>query len=514
MRTRGLSAAVPLPVLAGGLLLAAALAVSPVTHAGNACENGGAPTPRTLAFGGGSGIGGTGSPHEMRNEGIGGTGSPGQPRNEGIGGTGAPPTAASGGMGGTGAVAEQGIGGTGAPAENGGSGIGGTGIVGTVTGFGSICVNGVEIHYGRNTPLRANGRKGSVHDLAVGQVVSVNAAGTGDQVRARAIRVLNAVAGPIAHFDRKRRRLRILGQTVQLGPRTQFAGQAKGPMGLAPGAYVVVSGLRTDTGVIAATHILRTPPRAAVSIRGPVTARGNGTIHIFGLPVRTNSAPQVNTGQQVQVTGRLVGGQLQAERVQVEPPVPFGGRVQHLDLEGFVGKSGGPGQVQIGSVTVSVNRATQFTKGSAAQLRPNERVWVRARVERADGGERVVAERIQIERERPRTDRHTGTSERRHHRSTGEANQTDHGHANRGGSSDAGSARHAIEHPAHHEHHGAEHHHAAALERPDVQHPEFHRPELERPTIERPEVHRPEVERPEVERPEIERPETERPERD
>jgi hypothetical protein len=483
MRTGGLRAAIPLPDLVGGLLLAAALAVSPASHAGNACENGGAPTPRTLTFGEGSGIGGTGSP--------------GQPRNEGIGGTGAPSTAASGGMGGTGAIAEQGIGGTGAPAENGGSGIGGTGIVGTITGFGSICVNGVEIHYGRNTPLQVNGRKGSVGNLAVGQVVAVNAAGTGDQVRAHAIRVLNAVAGPIARFDRKRRRLQVLGQTVQLGPRTRFSGQVKGLAGLAPGAYVVVSGLRTDRGVIAATHIRRAPPRAVVSIRGPVTAHGNGTIHIFGLPVRTNSAAQVSTGQQVQVTGRLVDGQLRAEQVQVEPPVPFGGRVEHLDLEGFVGKSGGPGRVRIGSVTVSVNQATQFTKGSAAQLRPNERVWVRARVERSAGGERVVAERIQIERERPPLDQRGGTPEHKHHRDANEANQTEHAHASHRGSDGARSARHSIEHPARPEHHGSERHRASVPERPDVQRPDFHRPELERPSIERPELERPEVERPE-----------------
>src|SRR6185369_3233583 len=86
----------------------------------------------------------------------------------GLGGTGV----ASGGIGGTG-IRTGGIGGTGI--SNGG--IGGTGIVGVITGFASICVNGVEVHYGADTPVLADGRQAQAGDLAVGQVVAVSASG-------------------------------------------------------------------------------------------------------------------------------------------------------------------------------------------------------------------------------------------------------------------------------------------------------------------------------------------------
>ena len=113
-----------------------------------------------------NGVGGTGSP-AARN-GVGGTGAPAR---GGVGGTGAPAQTAKtpGGIGGTGVpVAEDGgVGGTGAPVAD------GTGIVGTITGFASICVNGLEVFYDENTPTNANGEPLGTGGLAIGQVVAI-----------------------------------------------------------------------------------------------------------------------------------------------------------------------------------------------------------------------------------------------------------------------------------------------------------------------------------------------------
>ena len=82
------------------------------------------------------------------------------------------PQAAAPGIGGTGDVAlKPGIGGTGI--DNGG--IGGTGIVGVITGFASICVNGVEVHYDESMPVNDNGQTVKTGVLALGQVVVVKA---------------------------------------------------------------------------------------------------------------------------------------------------------------------------------------------------------------------------------------------------------------------------------------------------------------------------------------------------
>ena len=111
----------------------------------------------------------------------------------GVGGTGHGPGDA-GGIGGTGAPLADGIGGTGAPLAD---GIGGTGarrapaarvgVVGVVTGFGSICVNGLRLQYDRSATVSENGRPAGTAALAVGQFVSIEAERVGDALIARDI---------------------------------------------------------------------------------------------------------------------------------------------------------------------------------------------------------------------------------------------------------------------------------------------------------------------------------------
>src|SRR5262249_10194711 len=79
-----------------------------------------------------------------------------------------------GGIGGTG-IDPGGIGGTGQRAEV------EVGVLGVVTGFASICVNGIEVHYDAMTPVALNGDLVSANALGVGQVVSVLAVGAGTQ---------------------------------------------------------------------------------------------------------------------------------------------------------------------------------------------------------------------------------------------------------------------------------------------------------------------------------------------
>ncbi|MBW2294753.1 MAG: hypothetical protein JRG94_20940 [Deltaproteobacteria bacterium] len=78
------------------------------------------------------------------------------------------------GLGGTGlrGSEESGIGGTGYSGGDGDeeeSGIGGTGVFGTITAFGSICVNGLRIHYDDETPITLDGKASTTGALAIGQ---------------------------------------------------------------------------------------------------------------------------------------------------------------------------------------------------------------------------------------------------------------------------------------------------------------------------------------------------------
>ena len=338
---------------------------------------------------GAGGIGGTGI-----TGGIGGTGITG-----GIGGTGH----GAGGIGGTGVTAQRGgIGGTGKLAE---SGIGGTGIVGIITGFGSICVNDIEIQYDQSTPVDLNGDKGSANELAVGQVVAAEAVGTGDQVRARSISVRDLVMGPIDKVIGNRAEIQVLGQTVRIDPRTAFGGRAGLPAPslsrLRPGQFVNVSGFRQSNGTIVASRVEHVPQSPFVSVLGTVTRLSNRSFQVGDLQVRIvspASPARLANGREVRAWGRWDGRRLIANELIPQPSVPFAGRVSYLDLQGFISKQLREGRLRIGGVDVQLSDKTRVERGSTADLSSDQLVRVRGRL---TPEHRLVADHIEVERELP-----------------------------------------------------------------------------------------------------------------
>ena len=247
--------------------------------------------------------------------GIGGTGlAPG-----GTGGTGVEP----GGTGGTG-VDPGGIGGTGQRAEA------EIGVLGVITGFGSICVNGIEVHYDANTPVAFNGDVSSAKALGIGQVVSVLAVGAGTQARAHWIDIVDAAVGPVTAVEKagalqvNKERVRIEPSTV-LGPGLDRARLASAQVG----DVLRVSGLRNDEGIIVATRVETAPPgtRALAAeaadaslgrflVEGYVTDTQPQAVRVG--PTRFSVAPDVASqlarGQLVRLEGRSEGGNRIVER--------------------------------------------------------------------------------------------------------------------------------------------------------------------------------------------------------
>lgn len=176
---------------------------------------------------------------------------------DGIGGTGI--SMAAGGIGGTGIKRDGGIGGTGLRAQ------GDLGIIGIITGFGSICVNGLEVHYGPDTPVVAYGRAAQPDVLAIGQVVAVNAIGNAVQIRAQRIQVVDAAVGPVTGFDAAARELQVAGQLVRLD---EAAVLAPG-VALEKAGNVRVSGLWRADGTITATRIDAAPDATPSVVRSP-----------------------------------------------------------------------------------------------------------------------------------------------------------------------------------------------------------------------------------------------------
>jgi hypothetical protein len=229
-----------------------------------------------------------------------------------------------GGIGGTGATSDGGIGGTGVTTDG---GIGGTGkradaelsLIGVVTGFGSICVNGVEVHYNASTPVTHDGEPSSAAALAVGHVVEVRAFGNSIEARARAVDIVSAAVGRVTAVESPGSSLHVLGQPVRMETWT-----AVGP-GLARpalGEPLRVSGLRRADGTIVATRIERAPAakesagaptdarrleQGAFIVQGYVTETpAGGEVRVAGMPFRAPAqiAQQLARDRLVRLTGR------------------------------------------------------------------------------------------------------------------------------------------------------------------------------------------------------------------
>jgi hypothetical protein len=294
------------------------------------------------------------------------------------------------GIGGTGHQPGEGngIGGTGQP-FNQNPGIGGTGIIGTITGFGSILVNGYEVDYAADQPINSDfGTPMHADALRVGQVVEVEAEGDGGRLRARTIAVQHEVAGRIESVDRASGTLVVVGQTVSAenGIIADKNGQSvRSTSDLAVGDSIEVSGLRRDDGVIAASRIEKRAAAGPTLIRGTVTAVGNGGFAVSGYQLAlAPNQPSPTVGTHVAVTGSISQGSFVPRRVERVPETPFGGRLKRLSIEGFVGRGRG-------SMLSVRGMPLAATKG-AAQSRFGERVIINGPL---DEHRHLIPERMQ-----------------------------------------------------------------------------------------------------------------------
>lgn len=249
---------------------------------------------------------------------------------------------------------ESGIGGTGHGGE--GSGIGGTGhqdvppplragfslptdhheqasdatgIIGVIAGFGSICVNGQEVHYGASVPVRWNGQASSSQTLALGQMVSVHARIEGGSYYANEIIVVDQVRGPIDAIDNTQGIVYMVGQRIAMTPRITAS--------LTSGQWLSVSGSRSATDTILPTRIALQNTGNSVVLSGPILLDAQGRMHIAQMPIHPlPHLPLPANGEEVLVRGQLRGGVLHAEDWQAAPRTRFSRPVQHLDIQGYL----------------------------------------------------------------------------------------------------------------------------------------------------------------------------------
>lgn len=222
---------------------------------------------------------------------------------------------------------------------------------GTITGFGSVFVNGVE-YSTTGTAFDIDDAPGSQSDLQVGQQVTVQWSSVDAGVTRRAVEVFydDSVEGPITagSIDLVTQSFVVLGQTVLVDADTSFASPLIDIDSLADGDVVEVSGLLANSVggvVVRATRIERKAAGGEIEIRGTVSERTVNTFVINGQVVLTTDAiidapgNVINNGDFVEVKGTVVNGdgQLVATQVELEDGEDrIGGDGDEAEVEGYV----------------------------------------------------------------------------------------------------------------------------------------------------------------------------------
>ena len=291
---------------------------------------------------------------------------------------------------------DRGIGGTGRVADK---GLGGTGVVGVITGFGSICVNGVEIFYDENTPVMMDGRSVEPGALKLGQVATAFARPGERGLDAEAIVVNHALVGAVEAVDAESGALRVLGVTVDIPSGAGVAdvtGKHRFPANLKVGDSVAVSGLWKPNGHVDATCIDQIDLRGGrVSAAGLARRLDSRHLVLGGIPVALAPATVLESevdGHTVLVSGRWNGSGIEADKVELQPIVPFCEHAQELNLEGYVTAVAENGNfILFGAVEVIVSPDSEIS--GAKGIEQGMRVWVHGPVQ---GKRRVVARQIRV----------------------------------------------------------------------------------------------------------------------
>src|SRR5438105_4051939 len=256
--------------------------------------------------------------------------------------------------------------------------------VGSITGFGSILVNGVE-YATAGAQVGIDGQAGTEAQLSVGDVVTVVGTVNADGKTGTASQVTfeGNVAGTVDQVNVPTQTLVVLGQTVLVTASTVFdANMSPADItGVKPGASIEVSGFANSFGQLVASHIQLLPAAGTLRVEGVVQAL-NTTAHTFQVNALLVDYSAV-TPSGTLADGSIVGvegsgfsasGALQAAAVEVAPAA--GGTPNSQgEVEGIITSFTSNADFMINGLHVTTDASTQFTLNGAT-LGVNARVAV------------------------------------------------------------------------------------------------------------------------------------------
>lgn len=262
----------------------------------------------------------------------------------------------------------------------GGVGTGGTGTyaAGTITGFGSVIVNGIRFDDSSASVIDDDDAARGRDALKLGMTVAIDSDAirsdaTGRSATAQRIRLGSEILGPVSAVDTAAGTLTLLGQTVRIGPSTVFdANLGSGLGSVRAGQAVEVYALYdVATGRYDATRIEASGASAPWHLRGPVAAVDTAQRQLrigsltLGYGAASNQPATLAVGDIVRVRVRQIAG-------------PFGGWVvdafgtgvrtpddrDEAELEGRITSFVSTTQFSVNGVPVDASTA-RFPDGSA-----------------------------------------------------------------------------------------------------------------------------------------------------
>ena len=205
-------------------------------------------------------------------------------------------------------------------------GIGGTGIVGVVTEFDGLIVNGLKIDTdGRTRFSNATGRL-TERNIGLGDGLTIEAEAKGGRLVARRVHVAHPLIGRIEASAGDGSMLRINGVNVMVEP------QAQNRAG--PGDRVKVSGLWMGD-IVVASQIIRT--RTDVDVIAGEAQVADQILSIGQVPVTQNLiGTRVKDGQFITVMGKFEDHCMEPKRITRERFTGAAGPLKQLSVEGYL----------------------------------------------------------------------------------------------------------------------------------------------------------------------------------
>ena len=277
-----------------------------------------------------------------------------------------------------------------------GVGTGGTGsfAVGTISGFGSVIVNGVRYDDSSASVVDDDGTTKSSSDLAIGQLVELRGSVNDDGLKGTAstIAYYSSLVGPVT--SNTGGNIVVFGKTVNVTATTLFSGVAD-INGILVNDVIEVYGLPDATGVITATRIERkaTPFTGDFRISGVVSssvATSPGQRFTVGgtLLVQTDNATKIVNGPIVDGvfvrvrfgTTQAGDGSYLAKRVKVKK-VGYEDGVNKAEVQGLISEfTSATAPFKVNGYAVQLGSSVTYKNGVVGDLVNDARIEAKGTV--------------------------------------------------------------------------------------------------------------------------------------